>query len=153
MWNFTWCREVVADTELPMKPRVLHADDVDLVRTFLCRGLERLGYEVTSVADVGSALEATAAGNFEIVITDHDMPGGNGLALVAALHEAQFAGRIFVLSGALSVRDRVEYLKLGVDGIATKPIGLDGLRDLLAPRVHGYGGSAAPGARQAPHAA
>jgi CheY-like chemotaxis protein len=136
-----------------MKPRVLHADDLDLVRTFLSRGLVRLGYEVTSVADVGSALAATAAGNFEIVITDHDMPGGNGLALVKALHAEQFAGRIFVLSGALSARDRAEYLKLGVDGIVAKPIGLDALRELLAPRVHGFSGGAGPSARQAPHAA
>lgn len=136
-----------------MKTRVLHADDVEIVRTFLSRGLVRLGYEVTSVADVGSALWAFDAGSFEVVITDHDMPGGNGLALVKALHNEQFAGRIFVLSGALSARDRAEYLKLGVDGIANKPIGLDGLRDLLAPRMHGYGGSAGPSAREAPHAA
>jgi len=136
-----------------MKPRVLHADDVDLVRTFLSRGLVRLGYEVTSVADVGSALRAVGAGSFDVVITDHDMPGGNGLALVKALHDAQFAGRIFVLSGALSAGDRAEYLRLGVDGIAGKPIGLDGLRELLAPRVHGFSGGAGPSARQAPHAA
>jgi len=136
-----------------MKPRVLHADDVDVVRTFLSRGLVRLGYEVTSVGDVGSALPLMAAGNFDVVITDHDMPGGGGLALVKALHDAQFAGRIFVLSGALPAIDRAEYLKLGVDGIAAKPIGLDGLLDLLAPRVHGFGGSGGPSARQAPHAA
>lgn len=133
-----------------MNPRVLHVDDVELVRTFLRRGLMRLGYDVTSAVDVGSALAALEADRFGIVITDHDMPGGTGLKLVQALHAAQFPGRILVLSGALSANDRAEYRKLGVDGIAAKPIGLDGLRDLLAPRVHGCGGSQGSNPRVAP---
>jgi two-component system response regulator PilR (NtrC family) len=136
-----------------MNLRVLHVDDIDLVRTFLRRGLLRLGYDVTSAADVASALAALETGSFGVVITDHDMPGGTGLKLVQALHAARFPGRIFVLSGALSANDRAEYLKLGVDGIAAKPIGLDGLRDLLAPRVHGFGGSHGSNPRMAPHAA
>lgn len=139
--------------QLAMNPRVLHVDDVDLVRTFLRRGLVRLGYDVTSAVDVGSALAALEAERFGTVITDHDMPGGTGLKLVKALQAAHFPGRIFVLSGALSASDRAEYLKLGVDGIAAKPIGLDGLRDLLAPRVHGFGGSLGANPRMAPHAA
>ncbi|OYV04331.1 MAG: hypothetical protein CFE26_17480 [Verrucomicrobiales bacterium VVV1] len=76
--------------QLAMNPRVLHVDDIALVRTFLRRGLMRLGYEVTSAVDVGSALAALETDRFEIVITDHDMPGGTGLKLVQALHAARF---------------------------------------------------------------
>jgi DNA-binding NarL/FixJ family response regulator len=69
-----------------------------------------------------------------VIITDHQMPRKNGLALVVALRAARFDGRIFVLAGALPLEARSDYLRLKVNGIAAKPISLAALRALLSER-------------------
>ena len=114
-----------------MKTRILHAEDDDAVRAFLGQALRRFGYDVVSAADGEAALHRAENEHFDVVITDHHMPGKDGLALVAGLRAARFGGRIFVLSGALPEAALPEYLRLGVDGIAAKPISLAALRALL----------------------
>lgn len=61
-------------------------DDPDQLAT-TPRILESLGYRVTAVADVIGALELVAREEqeFDLVITDFDMPGSNGVELAEAL--------------------------------------------------------------------
>ena len=70
--------------------RVLVAEDQPEVRALIQRVLERAGYEVMAVHDGHDAVTAGAApgGNFDVVVTDYDMPGLRGDAVAAALRAA-----------------------------------------------------------------
>ena len=120
---------------IPMKKtRVLVAEDEAAVRAFMDEALHFLGFEVTVAVDGEEALARVAQGGFDVVITDHRMPGLNGMGLVRALRAAGFAGRVFVVSGALAAAERADYAALGVDGIAAKPLALAELNGLLRGR-------------------
>lgn len=104
--------------------RVLHADDHPTVRESVKLRLERLGHQVLSVVDGDAALASAAAERFDVVITDHQMPGKNGLAVVQSLRAHRFPGRIYVFCADLSDAHRAAYRRHKVDGIAEKPFGV-----------------------------
>lgn len=114
-----------------MKTRVLLAEDDVHVGEFMAEALRFLGFEVTVAGDGEKALAKMAEAEFDIVMTDHRMPGMDGLGLVRALRAGGFGGRIFVASGVLSASEREHYEALRVDGIAVKPLALADLNGLL----------------------
>ena len=66
------------------KPRVLHVDDdKDFLDLFACKFREYL--EITSALDSEAALEILNSGNFDVVITDYELPGKNGIELLKAI--------------------------------------------------------------------
>ncbi len=114
-----------------MKNRLLYAEDDDIVRSALSQVLRHLGWHVTTASDGAAALSRCGAAEFDVVLTDHHMPVGDGLALVENLRARGFAGRIYVISGALAAADEDRYRQLNVDGIASKPVAIAELRALL----------------------
>jgi CheY-like chemotaxis protein len=115
-----------------MKKRLLYAEDDDIVRGTLSELLSLLGWQVTCAPHGGAALERVAREEFDVVLTDHNMPGTDGLTLVQNLRARGFPGRIYVISGALPPDQEDEYHRLHVDGIAAKPLALTDLRILLS---------------------
>jgi CheY-like chemotaxis protein len=113
------------------KNRILYAEDDEIVRNALTQILVHLGWEVTAVANGAAALSDRDLADVEVVLTDHHMPGMDGLKLVEELRGRGYAGRIYVISGALTALDEARYRALRVDGIANKPITLRELRGLL----------------------
>jgi signal transduction histidine kinase/DNA-binding response OmpR family regulator len=87
-----------AEPELPVAPiplrRILVVDDHLVNRTILERQLTAQGLEVTACAQAADALEAVAraergeAAGFDLLITDHEMPGMSGLELAQRLRAA-----------------------------------------------------------------
>lgn len=102
--------------------RILCVDNNTLVGEALYRLLSVAGHEVERVNDGEEAWDKMSndIGQYEVVITDHDMPRMNGLALVRWLRQVIYRGRIIVHSPALSPSDLAEYHDLGVDSIIVK---------------------------------
>ena len=69
---------------------------------------------------------------FDVVITDHRMPGQTGLQLVRQLRAQHFAGKILVLSAHLSDEDIRAYEELNVDMMMSKPFDFDELQEAMA---------------------
>ena len=112
-----------ADNLVPKPPRILCVDDDAQVRTPLSHLLQRAGYACEAVAGGQEALQAIGADldGFGLVLTDHNMPGMDGLALVQALRTADFPGRIVVHSSPLDAARRSAYERLQVDAFIEKP--------------------------------
>ena len=55
--------------------RILIAEDEPISRRSLERQLGRLGHDVIAASDGTKAWQAFQTGNFDIVISDWDMPG------------------------------------------------------------------------------
>lgn len=67
----------------------------------------------------------------DIVMTDIYMPVMNGLEMIEALRQEQFAGRIIILSGYSDFEYARQALRLSVTDYLTKPISLPTLRSVL----------------------
>ena len=105
------------------KLRILCADDDSLLSQVLVRLFSTAGHEVEHAADGLDAWEKISKdiGYFDVMITDHQMPGLDGLELVELLREANYGGRIIVHSSAISAAESEKYRAFGVSRIVTKP--------------------------------
>lgn len=103
--------------------KVLVADDEAIARKMIVGTLERAGYEVTAVADGQQALNALRSEDFQLVVSDWDMPNLNGLELCRAIRGGEFTRYIYVLmvTGNSRPQDVVEGLNAGADDFVSKP--------------------------------
>jgi len=96
-----------------------------------------LGGPASKVVSARSGWEAlikigATARPFDVVITDHRMPGMTGLQLVSRLRAKNFGGKILVLSAYLSDEDIRAYEQLSVDMMMSKPFDFDELQQAMA---------------------
>ena len=114
----------------PDKIRVLVADDSEPVRLLLAAMLESLGYEVIEARDGNEAYSIALSGRIQMVVSDWQMPGLDGLALCRKLRSAGLDYYCFFI--LVSVRDSsAHYLQgmdAGADDFLFKPVDLDQLR-------------------------
>ena len=103
--------------------------------------LRKLGHEATLVPtaeDAWSVLEKTG---FDVLLTDIELPGMNGIELTQRLRERERElglPRLPILAGTAHVGEdeRHRLLAAGLDGHVPKPFGLRELRDALEAAVH-----------------
>lgn len=114
--------------------RVLYADDMLQLRELIAIVLARDGHTVETVPNGEQALEKMSSSEipFDVIITDHHMPGMNGLELVSCIRTRPYDGKIIVFSSELSQTVDVAYRRLKVDYILPKPIFPAQLRAVFA---------------------
>lgn len=104
--------------------RILLVDDEPTQRLIMARLLKRAGYEVETASNGKEALTKIEAGDFQLMITDWEMPEMDGIALCSALRASQTKGYIYTI--LLTARDAVEHvvtgLQSGADDYLTKPV-------------------------------
>jgi DNA-binding NtrC family response regulator len=112
-----------ASTTPGVQPRkVLIVDDDTELLGALNQLLHGEGYQVSTAATAEDALDRFKEETFHVVLTDLQLPGRNGIALVKALHEAAPATRCVLITGHGSIRSAVLALKRGAVEYITKPI-------------------------------
>lgn len=110
--------------------RILLVDDNTMMRTVMRAALERAGHAVTQAADGERALQALAAGGFDLIVTDIQMPGMGGLDFVKTVRAKTPSAKILVISGFLEgseLKDMTSAKTQGVDGSLEKPFTADKL--------------------------
>jgi two-component system cell cycle response regulator len=104
--------------------RILLVDDEPTQRLIMARLLKRAGYEVDSAANGREALAKIDGGDFQLMITDWEMPEMDGIALCSALRSG--AGKAYIYTILLTARDAIEHvvtgLQAGADDYLTKPV-------------------------------
>lgn len=112
--------------------RLLLAED-NPINAMLARTLlRREGAEVEHVETGEAALEALAAGVFDLVLMDVRMPGLGGLEATRALRSRGIATPVVALTANAFEDDRRACLAAGMDDFLVKPLSLDALRGALA---------------------
>lgn len=107
--------------------RILVVDDSRVARTVLKRILAEIGYEdVAEARDGHEALQMAESGGdgseFDLVITDWNMPGMDGLQLVAALTRSTHCNMPILMVSSESYLSRiVEVMRAGAHGYIRKP--------------------------------
>jgi DNA-binding response OmpR family regulator len=119
------------------KPKVLVIDDdpasLELVETVL----KAEGFHVDTASDGNLALSMTGANEYGLVVVDFHMPvysGAEVLKLIRRQHPGHKVA-ILAVTGDDSARTREALKQSGVDGVLTKPVDLEALRNEVSRLV------------------
>jgi len=111
-------------SDKPAKPsrRILVVDDEEGVTNALRRSLRREGYEITACNDPKQALVLLKGETFDMVISDHLMPGMTGIELTKILHDRYPDMMRLMLTGQPDLQMVIEAINHGeVYRFITKP--------------------------------
>ncbi len=121
--------------------RILVVEDNERQRTSLVRLLESEGHSVDSVVSGEDGLARLAESFYDVVLLDLELPGIQGLGVLAAGPPLQMGVQFIVLTGSGSIDVAVEAMKAGAFDFLTKPFSADVLlltieRALERSRLH-----------------
>jgi two-component system, sensor histidine kinase len=115
--------------------RILVAEDVEVNREILRRGLGRVGHDVVFACDGAEAVQLAERERFDLVLMDVHMPVMDGIEATRRIRRlANGNARIPVLALTANVmaQERERYFAAGMDDCLTKPIDWDHLLHAIA---------------------
>ena len=106
--------------------KALIAEDDPNIRSMLAMSLGFEGYEVISVGDGASAIEAIDREPIDLVLLDVMMPVKNGYEVVEHLRrESNLSTPVIMVTAKAGDEDMWEGWRAGVDSYITKPYDVD----------------------------
>ena len=102
--------------------KVLLVDDEPAILELLSFAFSRKEIPVTTAGDAEAALAIVRGGEkFDAALVDKNLPGMNGLQLIAKIRETDVAMAILMMTGYASPETAIEALNLGIDAYLEKP--------------------------------
>ena len=114
--------------------KILVVDDFSTMRRIIKNLLRDLGFSNTSEADDGlTALPMLKSGNFDLLVTDWNMPGMQGIDLLKAVRaDARLKELPVLMVTAEQKREQiVEAAQAGVNGYIVKPFTAQTLKEKI----------------------
>jgi DNA-binding response OmpR family regulator len=103
---------------------ILIVDDEPGIREISARILEHAGYTVDVAEDGERAWEAVVRKNYDLIVTDQNMPRLDGTGLIARLDAAGMRMPVIMMTGTVLEMDS---LKTAPDSFLAKPFSFFGL--------------------------
>lgn len=119
-----------------MPDRILVVDDEAVLRNNLVRYLRRAGHDTDGVGSAEEALEALAAREYALVITDLRMPGMGGAALLERVAREQPETLLLVMTAFASLDSALAALRAGAQDYLLKPLSLEALERKVERLLH-----------------
>ena len=121
---------------LPLRRRVLVAEDDETSLFVVRRMLEKWGFEVVAAGDGQQALDVLYQEDFHLVLMDVQMPVLDGVAATRMIRvDPAFAGKagvpIVAMTAYAMSGDREKFLAEGMNDYMSKPLELDELKAVL----------------------
>ncbi len=110
---------------------VLFADDERSLQELMRNELPRMGHDVTVCPDGLTAVAALEKNNYDLILVDLDMPGLNGIEVIAKAKELLPDAEAVVLTGKSTLESAVAALRYGAFDYLSKPCKLVELESLL----------------------
>lgn len=109
-------------------PHVLIVDDDDAVAKSIEKLLHKLGHHCTTAPSAEAAQRRVGETAFDLVVTDHRLPGRSGIDFLRWLGEHHPDMPTILVTGYGSIEHAVEAMRAGASDYLTKPVDLDALR-------------------------
>ena len=116
------------------KKRVIIVDDEEKQRFILSEVVRGLGYEVEAFGSPAGALEKIRYDQFDLLLTDLQMPGITGLELLEQAKRRDPTLSIVMITGQGSIETAVDAIKKGADDYILKPVDINVL-ELVIKRI------------------
>nr|NJM02494.1 response regulator [Desulfobacula sp.] len=104
----------------PETIRILVVDDEPMIRDLLEQTLEKTGHTCCFAENGETALEKIRTSPFDVVVTDIDMPGMDGIEL-AKIIKSGFSADVIVMTGQIRSYQYDEIISLGASDFVEKP--------------------------------
>jgi two-component system, chemotaxis family, chemotaxis protein CheY len=115
-----------------MCARVLVADDSSTMRKIILRSLQAVGVtETTEAQDGNEAVALFTAGQFDMVLTDWNMPGKTGLEVIEEIRKKDAKVPIIMVTTEAERGRVLQAIQAGVSDYLVKPFTADTLREKL----------------------
>jgi FixJ family two-component response regulator len=115
---------------IPTRSIVIVDDDCRVLES-LANLIASFGYRAYPFTSAADMLAADILSHVSCVITDREMPGMCGLALLAHIKQSGLSVPVIVITGELSDDTESFYTSLGAAGFLRKPLDDDALHRLL----------------------
>ena len=117
-----------------MDKSILVVDDTRSMRKMVAGVLAGAGYEVSEAGDGAEALQLAQARQFDLVVTDHNMPKMDGVTLVRALRQLSHydAVALIVLSTEVDPVLKQQGREAGATGWMVKPFDPQRMLEIVA---------------------
>jgi two-component system OmpR family response regulator len=109
------------------KANILVVDDEAGVRDMLADALRMQGYATATAADGHAALREIYEGDFDLIVSDVNMPKVNGFELLERLRATGNETPVILLTARGDRADVAVGFRAGADDYVTKPFGLEEL--------------------------
>ena len=117
------------------RPRLLYIDDDAGLCRLIGRGMDRRGFETTTVSDPAAAVARATSERFDVVAVDHYMPVLDGLQTLGLLRLLPDPPPVVYVTGSDESRLAVAALKAGAADYVVKSTA-DDFQDLLASALN-----------------
>jgi EAL domain-containing protein (putative c-di-GMP-specific phosphodiesterase class I) len=114
---------------------ILLVDDDPACRLALARSLSRNGFQVSTAEDGAVALSMLETTKFEAIVSDIDMPGLDGVSLMAAIHARALDTPVVLVTGGPSLQTAMKAVEYGAYRYLGKPFSVPELRRTLEGAV------------------
>jgi two-component system, NtrC family, response regulator AtoC len=104
-----------------MPQTILLVDDEPLNLDLLEQELEEMGYAIEKADSGRAALDKLAAISPDLVLLDYQMPGMNGVEVLAEIKKKQPGLPVIMITAYGTIERAVEAIKAGADDFVTKP--------------------------------
>jgi two-component system, chemotaxis family, chemotaxis protein CheY len=119
-----------------MSIRTLVADDSGTMRKIILRSLNAVGItSVVEAADGSQAVDLFKPGQFDLVLTDWNMPGKTGVEVTKAIREQDPKVPILMITTEAEKARVIQAIQAGVTDYLVKPFTPDTLREKLGKYV------------------
>jgi CheY-like chemotaxis protein len=110
--------------------KILVVDDNKFLRIVVSKMLSRLGYEVSSADSGENGLSIFLKNKFDIVLSDYEMPGMDGVAFACSIKKSCPRTRVVIMTG--SGKETVFSRKsTAVDEVISKPFTLAEINETI----------------------
>jgi response regulator RpfG family c-di-GMP phosphodiesterase len=105
--------------------KVLVVDDEPAVRELLAEGLDTFGFPSCTASGAAEAMEIVRSKPLRLVLSDIQMPGGDGLELLRRIKEHDADLDVVMVTGAVDADTAIEAIRQGASDYVTKPFNLE----------------------------
>ncbi len=116
-----------------MAKKILTVDDSNSIRQMVSFTLKSAGYDVSEAPDGNAGLQKAQSDRFDLILTDQNMPGMDGLTLIRHLRKLPQYGSTPVLMLTTESSDEMKSLgrAAGATGWLVKPFDPQKLLDVV----------------------
>lgn len=118
-------------------PKILVVDDEENARLGLSQLLAQEGYDVVCAADGGEALDCLSRSPVNLVISDVQMPGMNGMTFLRELSQRHPGTAVIMITAFGEVESYLEAMQLGAFEYLNKPVKVEELKAVMR-KISGF---------------
>ena len=104
--------------------KILIVEDEKGLREVMTQSLEKERFIVETATDYATALQKINDYDYDCILLDIMLPGGNGLSILEELKKLRKRESVIIVSAKDSIEDKVTGLDLGADDYLAKPFHL-----------------------------